>query len=110
MTKIVIHSQDHLHIINTDDIIFCQSDNGYTDINLAEGEKLTISRSLSRFSDELDESKFIRASQSYLINIDYVKSIDKKKRIIRLFDGAKIPFTGTIKELLGMISRTVMSP
>ena len=108
MPKLVIHSQDHLHFIDQDEIIYCKSDNCYTDIYLADGKNLLISKSLLKFSAELESGKFVRVSQSYLVNIKYIKSVDKKKKQIRLIDESSIPYTTTIRELLCVIGNTVL--
>ncbi|MCW3110208.1 MAG: hypothetical protein JWQ09_4714 [Segetibacter sp.] len=103
MNKIAIHSQDRIHFISPDHIAFCKSDNCYTFIHLKNGEKLLISKSLAKFSKELDQGKFIRANQSYLVNINFINSIDKRKKDIELLNQTLIPFTITIKELLEQI-------
>ena len=103
-TKLVIHSQDYLRLINPDNITYCKSDNCYTDIFLDCGERILISKSLTKFSKELDSDRFIRVSQSYIININHIKLIDKKKKWIELINQTRIQFTITIKQLLYLIN------
>ncbi len=100
MQKLIIHSQDHLRFIDEEEIIFCKSDNCYTYIYLSTAEELLISKSLSKFSKELSEGKFIRVSQSYLVNIRYIRSIDKKKKLMHLTNQSEIHFTSSLKDLL----------
>lgn len=78
--------------------------NCYTTIYLTNGERILISKSLLKFSKELELGKFVRVSQSYLININCIKIVNKKKKQIELIDQSKIPYTTTIKELLCLIS------
>lgn len=100
MAKIVIASQDHLRFINEEEILFCKSDNCYTYIFLSTTEKLIVSKSLAKFSKELNSSDFVRVSQSFLINIKYIRSIDKKRKLIHLTDMSEIYFTSSLKDLL----------
>lgn len=102
--KIVISSQDHLHLINQNEIVLCKSDDCYTLIHLMNGGKLMISKSLSKFSKELHQPMFVRISQSYLININFIKMVDKKRKHIELTDKQQLQFTRTIKDLLASIS------
>lgn len=108
LNKIIIHTQDRVRFITQGEIVFCKSDNCYTYIYLVSGEEILISKSLSKFTQGLDPERFIRANQSYLINTQYIKSIDKKKRCVELLNLALIPFTTTIKELLEMIGTPKM--
>lgn len=99
MEKLLIRSQNFLHFIDQNEIMYCKSDDSYTIVWLNDRHFL-VSQSLSKFSRELDEKLFIRVSQSYLINRRLVNTIDKKNRMIELVDNSHIPFTITLKELL----------
>ncbi len=103
MSKIIISSQYHVRVVKSDDIIFCEADNCYTHIYLLSDEKITMSKSLSKFSKELVFPNFIRVNQSYLVNSDYIKSVDKKKKFIEMMNQSKVHFTIPIKELLNLI-------
>lgn len=104
--KVVITSQSHLHFINQDSIIYCKSDNCYTEIHLDGGETLLTCKSLTKFSKELNLNSFIKVSQSYLINIKYIKSVNKRKKNIELLNKFEIPFTTSLKELLLFIANS----
>lgn len=104
INKIVISSQDHLRFINEADILFCKSDNCYTYIFLCDSEELLISKSLAKFSKELNSNNFVRVNQSYLVNIQYIRSIDKKKKLLHLTDMSQIRFTTSLKDLLVRLS------
>ena len=100
MKKLIIHSQSQLHFVSHSDIILCKSDNCYTSVHLATGDGFVICKSLSQVAKELGNIVFIRVNQSYLVNKDYIKLIDKKKKHIELLNKQQIPFTTTLKELL----------
>ncbi|ATP57183.1 hypothetical protein CPT03_12220 [Pedobacter ginsengisoli] len=103
MKKLMISSQESLRLVSCSDIIFCKSDNCYTSIFLDNGEELVVCKSLKKISQELDSLLFIRVNQSYLINKDFIKIIDKRNKFIELVSSQRIPFTKTIAELLSLI-------
>jgi DNA-binding LytR/AlgR family response regulator len=103
MKKLIIHTNDFLHFVLYSDISYCKSDNCYTSIFLNNGQELVLCKSLKRVSEELDTELFVRVNQSYLINKNYIKLIDKKNKQIELIDKKRIPFTTTITVLIGLI-------
>ena len=62
-----------------------------------------VSKSLTKISKELSADQFVRVSQSYIINKDSIRSIDKRKKTISLSNGSIVPFTIAIKTLLGLM-------
>ena len=96
-----------MRFISQADIMLCKSDNSYTSIFLSNGDELVICKSLTKLAKEIDPELFIRVSQSYLINKNYISAIDKKKRSIELINKCQIQFTTTIKELLHLIGNKV---
>lgn len=104
--KIVLHQQDSLIFIRHSDIMYCQSDNCYTSIHLINNNKFIIVKSLKKFHQELP-FQFIRVSQSYVINQDFIEKIDKKRKRIKLEGEKEIPFTVTLKELISLLKDNV---
>lgn len=98
--KIVISCQEYARIVDINDIVYCQSDNGYTTLYLTDLQELLISKSLTKFATELDNSIFIRIHQSFLINANHIALVDKRNKIIKLKNETTVPFTVTIKKLL----------
>lgn len=100
----MVSSHESLRFVPYSDIVYCKSDNCYTSIFLSNGEELLVCKSLKKISQELDVLLFVRVNQSYLINRDCIKLIDKKNKLIELVNSQRIPFTVTISELLSLIS------
>lgn len=105
MKKLIVNSQEHLRFVPHHEITYCKSDNCYTSIFLNNGEELVVCKSLTKVLLDLNPDDFIRISQSYLINKDYIKLIDKKNKQVELIDSKRIPFTTTINKLLILISK-----
>ena len=101
--KIFIPSQDTIQKIDPDDIIYCKADNNYLNINLTDGDVLLHCKSLNKFNKDLGSPNFLRISQSYLVNANYIRTIHKKEKCVILENQTKIPFTIPIKELLNLL-------
>ncbi|MDN5285015.1 MAG: hypothetical protein JWR38_1289 [Mucilaginibacter sp.] len=106
MDRLIIHSQDQLRFIFQNDIAYCKSDNSYTTLYLSNKEELIICKSLTKVLKDLSPQLFIRINQSYIVNKNYIKLIDKRKRLVELTDSRQIPFTTTISNLLNMIAQS----
>ncbi|RYY38057.1 MAG: LytTR family transcriptional regulator [Sphingobacteriaceae bacterium] len=101
--KIMLSQQQVITFVDPDEIVYCQSDNCYTNVHLLN-ERIMIVKSLTKFSKELSETQFIRVSQSYLINTKFVRNINKKDKLIELSNRKCIPYTISLKELLQLMS------
>lgn len=100
MNKLVVACKDVIHLIRPEDVLYCESDNSYTTIFLNNKEEFIASKSISKVALELNSDKFIRVSQSHLVNKDYIKTIDKKNKCLELDCSKKIRFTASIKSML----------
>lgn len=77
LKKLILKTADSLHIIDINNILFCQSDNSYTTFFIENEEKIVVSRSIKDYEELLGEHNFFRPHQSYLVNLNKVKKIDK---------------------------------
>lgn len=90
--KIVLKTSRSIHLVDLDEIIFCQSDNTYTTFFLTDGEKILVSRSMKEFEEILTPKGFFRPHTSYLVNLDHVKRLDKSDGGFLIMDsGSEIP-------------------
>jgi two-component system LytT family response regulator len=70
--RIALTTTDHLIFIETEKIIYCESDSNYTIVFLSNGEKVIVSKTLKDVEEILDGSDFFRIHASYLINMKHV--------------------------------------
>lgn len=75
--KLVLRTSDALHIIDIRDIYFCKSDNSYTTFYFRGKDKIIVSKSLKDYEGLLSEYGFYRAHQSFLVNLNHIKKVDK---------------------------------
>ena len=62
-----------LIVINTDDLIYCESDGPYTNFIFIEQKPILISKTLKEVEEVLVSRNFLRVHNSFLINMKYVQ-------------------------------------
>jgi len=75
--KIMLRTTNAMHLVNVTDILYCKNDNSYTTFFLDSNEKIMVSKGIVFYEEILSEFGFFRPHQSYLVNIQHVKKIDK---------------------------------
>lgn len=97
--KIAVPVSEGLEFIRVEDIVYAQSQNNYSHLFLADGEKLLFSKTLKDVENTLKNYYFIRIHQSYLINPNYMKKYLKNDGGSVLMDnGATLPISQSNKE------------
>lgn len=97
--KLVVKTSESIHIINVQDIIFCQSDKGYTTFQLVGNKSILSSKILADYESVLPSSCFMRIHQSYLVNLHHVTRYDKKdKNALITVDNHEVPVALRRKE------------
>jgi len=99
--KIALPQQKEILYVPINDIIRCQADNTYTFFYLDNGERVLVSKSLKEYAGLLEPNGFLRAHQSHLVNINFVKSwLKEDGGMLLLNNGDRIPVSRPNKEKL----------
>ena len=97
--KIILSTFEKIHIIETDNILRCESDNYYTNFFLTDGKQILVSKTLKENEAMLGEHNFIRPHKSHLVNVKYIKGFLRNDGgYIEMTDGSKIPVSRRKKE------------
>lgn len=72
-----IASINTIEVINMDSIVYIQADGRYTHFHLLNGSKKTASKNLGEYEKLLPNQDFLRVHNSYIVNMNYVKSVTK---------------------------------
>lgn len=70
-------------VLRAEHILYCKADGGFTDFYVLRNnsiEKITSSRNLGEYEDELPETLFCRTHHSYLVNLSYVDRFERTGR------------------------------
>jgi two-component system, LytTR family, response regulator len=99
--KVVLKTLESIHLVEVQDITFCESDGAYTIVHTVAGVKIMISKNLREFDDMLCDSGFYRVHKSYLINLSHIIRFDKNEGgYIILAGGEKVPVSFRKREEL----------
>ncbi len=88
--KIRINSQYSYILVNPNDIVYCQSIEGATYIHLANGKKEVANSNLTQLEEMMKRWNFYRLGRSLLINLDFIRKIDKSENKCYFKRGSKI--------------------
>jgi len=75
--KIPVPTSEGFLLVPLQEILYCQSNSNYTQINLTNKTRLTSSYTLKHYDDLLSEHHFFRAHKSFLINLAHVTQYKK---------------------------------
>lgn len=94
---LILSLQDTFQIIDLKELLFCESDKGYTTFYLSNGKKYLASKSIKEFEEQLTKNSFTRPHQSFMVNFKFIDRYDKSGTIY-LKNGKKIPVSSRKKE------------
>lgn len=105
--KIILRTQNSIHLVKVHDIVYCESSGSYTSIQLLNGQKILVSYSLKEYEDLLKDSGFFRVHKSYLVNMKYIIRFDKQEGgYVVLENESKVPVASRRRDqLLEMFER-----
>ncbi|MFO8022226.1 MAG: LytTR family DNA-binding domain-containing protein [Perlabentimonas sp.] len=90
--KISLHTNEALHIVNLNNIVYCQADDNYTVFILEETAPIMVSKPLKSYASLLKHDHFCRVHQSYLVNLKKIKQFNKgKNAYLTMQNQEKIP-------------------
>ena len=104
--KIVLRTADNMHVVNLNDIMYCESDRSYTTFYLADKTRVMVSQTLGDYEDMFNDYGFIRIHKSHLVNLQFIKRYEKGDGgQLVLNDNTCLPVATRKKEqLLGLLA------
>ena len=97
--KITVPTIYGFEMISTQDILYCKSDVNYTTLFLKDKKNFTVARTLKEFESVLSQYDFFRINNSYVVNLDYIKSYNKGKGgFVKLENGVEIEVSSRRKD------------
>lgn len=96
-SKLILSLHDNFQVIDLNELLFCESDKGYTTFYCSDNKKYMVSKTLKEFEERLSTANFIRPHQSYMVNLKFIDRYDKSG-LIHLKNGKKIPVSFRKKE------------
>lgn len=98
--RLVLKTQESVHVVELDHIIRCEADRNYTSFFLTDNKKILVSRTLKEYETLLSAHNFLRVQQSHLINLDFVDRYDKKNGgAVVMKDGSEVPLSPAKRDI-----------
>lgn len=101
--KIRLNVRTGYVLVEPGEIVMVKADGNYSVIYLSNGEKLTASQNIGHFSEVLPFEMFLRSSRSALINLRFLRQVDRKCRKITLKSGELLLQTSISREHLSQL-------
>ena len=97
--KLVLSTSERIHIVETKDIVRCESESSYTSFYLVDQTRVVVSKNLKAFEELLKDCDFFRPHQSHLINLNFIDYYDRQDGgFIVMKSGDSIPISQRKRE------------
>lgn len=73
ISRIALTTAYGMLFVETKDIIFCESDNNYTNVKMTGGKKILVSKTMKEIDETLSGPDFYRIHNSFLINLTHIQ-------------------------------------
>jgi two-component system LytT family response regulator len=98
--RLVLKTQESVHVVDLDKIIRCEADRNYTSFYIVGGKKILVSKTLKDYETLLTGHNFLRVQQSHLINLDFVDRFDKGiGGSVVMKDGSLVPLSSAKRDI-----------
>lgn len=89
--KITINTDGKLLFLQSEEILFAESDGNYSTLFLSDGQKILLTKKLKEVNQLLPKDTFFRIHNSYIINLNKIKEFLKTDGYVILQSNHKIP-------------------
>ena len=89
--KVTFNTDGKLVFLESDDILYAESDGNYSTVYLADGQKIVLTKKLKEVNALLPSDSFFRIHNSYIINLSKIKEFIKTDGYVVLSSNHKIP-------------------
>jgi two-component system LytT family response regulator len=98
--RLVLKTQESVHVVDLDKIIRCEADRNYTSFYLVDHKKILVSKTLKDYETLLTGHNFLRVQQSHLVNLDFVDRYDKAHGgTVIMKDGSEVPISPAKRDI-----------
>lgn len=98
--RLVLKTQESVHVVDLDKIIRCEADRNYTSFFLVDHKKILVSKTLKDYETLLTGHNFLRVQQSHLVNLDYIDRYDKANGgTVIMKDGSEVPISPAKRDI-----------
>lgn len=100
MSRILIRTKEKTFFVGLEDVLYCKAAGAYSIIYLVGDKEIVTSINLLKLQERMQcWASIFRVSQSYLVNLLAVRSINHGKKELELENSNLIPFTVSVREI-----------
>ncbi|WP_118975285.1 LytR/AlgR family response regulator transcription factor [Taibaiella koreensis] len=92
LQRLALKSLSYTQIVDIEDILYCQSDKGYTTFHLKNDKPVLVCKVIKEYEALLPKDIFLRCHQSYLVNTRHISKY-YKAGYIEMVNGIEIPIS-----------------
>jgi len=89
--KITFNTDGKLLFLESNEILYAESDGNYSTVYLTDGQKIVLTKKLKEVNEMLPSDSFFRIHNSYIINLTKIKEFIKTDGYVVLQSNHKIP-------------------
>jgi two-component system LytT family response regulator len=89
--RITLNTDGKLIFLESDEILYAESDGNYSTIFLTDGQKIVLTKKLKEVNELLPSDSFFRIHNSYIINLNKIKEFLKTDGYVVLKSNHKLP-------------------
>ncbi|WP_405385046.1 LytR/AlgR family response regulator transcription factor [Maribacter sp. LLG6340-A2] len=89
--RITLNTDGKLLFLESDEILYAESDGNYSTIFLSDGQKIVLTKKLKEVNEILPDDSFFRIHNSYIVNLNKIKEFLKTDGYVILKSNHKIP-------------------
>ncbi|MBL7789251.1 MAG: response regulator transcription factor [Chitinophagales bacterium] len=96
--RIVLNHFKGSELVDIEDILYLEANQAYTSFVLVDEKKIICSKNLAEYEKMLFNKGFFRIHKSFMVNMKFVKSLDRKEGLeILLINDIRLPLSRTRK-------------
>jgi two-component system LytT family response regulator len=99
--KIALPYQNGVMFTEISSIVYCESDNNYTQFHLTTNQQCMVAKTLGDIQQVLEERNFLRVHRQYLVNLNHIKKyVRGEGNYLVMSNDANIPVARNQRERL----------
>ena len=106
----LLNTAEHIFLIPINDVLFVKSDGMYSQLIGIENQEWETSKPISAVQTQLENSGFCRIHRSFIVNIHFIRKVDKAERVVHMAGGQKIPCSKTGLKTLVQLFKAPAEP
>jgi len=99
--KLILKTNEHIHLVNLDDIIRIEADGNYSTFFIQDGRKVIVSTAIKEYEESLIDKGFYRVHKSHIVNVSRLSYFDKTDSgDVVMSDGSVVPVSFRKRDML----------